>query len=181
MPERYKHLIYLIPFEYIEYRLLNYLSKELLSIFKTDVIFGAKQALPAASYNQYRSQYRASAFLEALQNLKLNGKIIGITNVDIYAPKHDYTFSVADPENKVAIAALTRLQPLYYKTYQDESVFWLRVLKEIIHATARLYGLEHCFRQECVMHASNTIMSIDIKTDRFCGDCRRLLKSAVEQ
>lgn len=172
--------IYLVLFDYIESRLLNYLAKELTGVFQAEIILGAKQPLPSASFNQYRNQYRASAFLEMLKKMQLNGKVIGISNVDIYIQNFDFIFSVADPSTQVAVVSLTRLTPIYYKMYQDDSVYWMRVLKECIHATGRLYGLEHCYRQECVMHSSNSIMNIDIKSERLCGDCYRLLKEAIE-
>ncbi len=181
MPDINSTPLYLVPFEYIEYRLLNYLAQELGMLFETEVIFGAKQPLPAASYNQYRSQHRANAFLETLQKLNLEGQVIGITNVDIYAPKFDYLFSITNTDTKIAVISVVRMKPVYYKMYQDETVYWLRVLKEAIHAAGRIYGIDHCFRQECVMHSSKTILNIDIKADRLCGDCRRLLQALLEK
>jgi len=173
--------IYLVPFEYIESSLLNYLVNELNEFFRVNIVIENKQPLPPASYNQYRNQYRATAFLQALQNLHKQEKTVGICNVDIYASNLDFVFSIAEPSAQVAIVSLTRLRPIYYKMYQDEGVFWMRVLKEIFHALGRIYGLEHCYRQECVMSGSSSIMDIDIKSDRFCGDCRRLIRAAIEK
>jgi archaemetzincin len=181
MTEAVTEPIYLVPFEHIESPLLHYLENELPRIFPNKNIITGKQSLPKASYNQYRNQYRASAFLQVLQDMHQSGKIIGICNVDIYAHNLDFVFSVAEPSEQVAIISLTRLRPIYYKMYQDESVFFTRIFKETLHALGRAYGIEHCYREQCVMSASSSIMSIDIKTDRFCADCQGLLKTAARK
>lgn len=174
--------VLVVPFQHIESLLLNYISNEIKVTFDLSVELVNKQPLPSNSYNQYRDQYRTNAFLDALTRFrKNNNMVIGICDVDIYAPNTEYVFNIADIERKVAVVSITRLKPIYYNMYQDENIFWGRVIKEIFHTLGRLYGLEHCYRAECVMFLSNTILSVDIKSNRFCGDCRKLLQIATER
>lgn len=180
MSDKAKEPIYIIPFEYIETLILKHLVAELGIIFKTDIIIEPKRGLPKASLNQYRDQHRANAFINSLYNNYEQGKVVGLCDVDIYAQNLDFVFGLADPLAATAVVSLVRLKPSYYGMIQDDSIFCLRCVKETMHELGHLYGLEHCFRQECVMHFSRSIMDTDRKPQRFCGDCRKILQMVTD-
>lgn len=167
--------INLVPFEHIDSMILNYLKNEVSEIFQSPVVISKKLSLPNQALSSYRNQYRAMYFLDMLQSLCVSDKVIGICDVDLYTKDTNFIFGLADPTRSVAVVSFARLKPISYGIYTADNLFLTRLLKEIIHELGHLYGLEHCHREECVMHFSISLIDIDIKDKRFCGKCHSML------
>jgi archaemetzincin len=131
------------------------------------------------AYNSKRQQYLA---LELLDKLKKSGvakdeKVLGIVDVDLYAPGLSFIFGQADITSGVALISLCRLRQEYYGLPPDDTLFLDRAAKEAVHELGHTFGLGHCKNTRCVMHFSNSLADTDLKQIAFCGKCRpKLIK-----
>ncbi len=133
---------------------------------------GLKQLEDA--YDSQREQYLASKLIGSLVALGKgrNERVVGITEVDLYAPGLNFVFGEADIIHKVAIISLCRLRQEYYGLPPDKKLFIQRATKEIVHEIGHTFDLEHCPDQKCVMHFSNCLADTDWKEASFCSKCR---------
>jgi archaemetzincin len=90
-------------------------------------------------------------------------KILGVVDIDLYAPGLNFVFGEADMNSGVAIISLCRLRPEHYGLPPDESLFLERVIKEAIHELGHTYGLGHCHNSRCVVYFSNSLPDTDRK------------------
>jgi len=126
-------------------------------------------------YDPERGQYLAPALLAKLesQGVSKDEKVLGIADVDLYAPGLNFVFGQAYTSSGVAIISLYRLR----EGPADKAKLLDRATKEAVHELGHTFGLEHCSNSKCVMHFSNSLQDTDIKQVTFCGHCRpKLIK-----
>jgi len=128
----------------------------------------------ADAYDSQRGQYLASKLIGSLIALGKgrDERVVGITEVDLYAPGLNFVFGEADIIHKVVIISLCRLRQEYYGLPPDKKLFIQRATKEIVHEIGHTFDLEHCPDQKCVMHFSNCLADTDWKEASFCSKCR---------
>jgi archaemetzincin len=101
----------------------------------------------------------------------INGKILLLTEFDLYVPALTFVFGEAQLNGKHSIVSLCRLHEEFYSGRTDHSLLLKRSLKEILHEIGHNFGLKHCLNWDCVMHASLSIEEVDIKGDQYCKTC----------
>ncbi|MFZ1080950.1 MAG: archaemetzincin family Zn-dependent metalloprotease [Candidatus Kryptoniota bacterium] len=129
------------------------------------------------SRNQYSSTSILSALLEKFSEWvpsedRLDCKILGVTEGDLFVPVLTYVFGEAQFVGKAAVVSSHRLHEEFYGLQSDESIFKTRLVKEAIHELGHTFGLIHCNNYLCVMHSSTGVEEIDMKTEKLCEDCR---------
>lgn len=137
-------------------------------------VYSLKQA-----YDSKRKQYLASALLKRLKKsgVSKEEKVLGIADVDLYAPGLNFVFGQADMSTGTAVISLCRLKQEYYGLPADEVLFLDRASKEAVHELGHTFGLAHCTDDKCVMHFSNSLADTDWKEVTFCSKCRpKLIK-----
>jgi len=170
-------MITLVPVGEVEKSALETLRQPLTKAFgqRTGVEDGIK--LPRESWDQRRGQYLASMLLAELPPPSLGGRVLGVVDVDIFAPGLNFVFGEADITGRKAIISLVRLRQEFYRLPGNENLFQERALKEAVHELGHTFGLDHCPDPKCVMHFSNSLSDTDLKQATFCGRCRpKLIK-----
>ncbi|MDI6819458.1 MAG: archaemetzincin family Zn-dependent metalloprotease [Candidatus Hodarchaeaceae archaeon] len=133
---------------------------------------GTPLELPVAAYDPHRMQYRADIVLErVLHTARGEGKVLALTDVDLYVPRLNFVFGQAQCPGTVALVSLRRLDPAFYGEPSDYELLLKRATKEAVHELGHTFGLNHCSALGCVMTFSNSIFEVDEKKAKFCERC----------
>lgn len=165
--------IILVPVGKVDPAEIRMLEDPLEAAFSCDVAIGEEVPLPAAARNAARSQYDAEMVLEFLSlsvETTGDGRVLGVTNADLYFPGMNFVFGIAG--RRCALISLHRLRQPFYSLPEDPAVFRHRAIVEAVHELGHTFGLAHCKDPRCVMRFSNTIAETDRKGPAFCTACR---------
>jgi archaemetzincin len=168
-------MITLVPIGVVDKRYLETLGKSLTEVFGQKTRVGDGIKLTDEGWNQHRNQHLASVLLAGLPASGSDDRVLGVVDVDIFAPGLNFVFGEADITGRRAIISLQRLQQEFYGLTKNEDIFQERTLKEAVHELGHTYGLDHCLNPACVMHFSNSLHDTDLKGWNFCPACRARL------
>lgn len=170
--------IFIAPVKFSNKTLLNDVLHHLKqsSEFQTEEIF--LDINISGLYSHERKQYYSTGFIEQAIKLteKYDGKILILTEVDLYVPVLTFLFGEAQLGGKHSLVSVCRLHEEFYSGQGNYNILLERTLKEIHHELGHNFGLKHCTDWDCVMHSSNGIEEVDIKGNYFCGECIKSIK-----
>ena len=174
MVERRTMKISLKPVGSIEGYVIEELKEKLKQVFGCPAEVAPGITDLDQTYDPERKQYLSSALLASLSILgaERGDKIMGIADIDLYAPGLSFVFGEADTTSDTAIISLYRLRQEYYGLPPDKTLLMERALKETVHELGHVFGLIHCDNSQCVMHFSNSLADTDWKQAKFCSQCR---------
>ncbi len=154
-------------------KITNELRDRVSAVFHCPVEICAGFSHLAHAYNPERKQYLSSQLIATLSTSERekDERVVGITNVDLYAPRLNFVFGEADVISGTAIVSLCRLRQEYYGLPPDKALLLKRATKEIVHELGHTFGLSHCPNAKCVMHFSNSLADTDYKEESFCSKC----------
>lgn len=127
-----------------------------------------------AGYDPLRRQWNAGKLLAALDELpegRAAGRVLGITEVDLFIPILTFVFGLAYLEARAALISVHRLHPEFYGLPPAPDLVLRRLEKEALHEIGHTCGFKHCEDRSCVMHYSNTAEEVDLKEARYCPVC----------
>jgi len=126
------------------------------------------------AYDARRGQYHAASIIDQLKSQRRakDEKVLGIVDVDLYAPHLNFVFGQADIASGTAVISLCRLRQEFYGLPEDRSLLLERATKEAVHELGHLLSLGHCPETKCVMHFSNSLDDTDWKQAAFCNRCQ---------
>jgi archaemetzincin len=135
------------------------------------------------AFDSRRDQYNSMELLarQAGHPLAGNGKVLGITDVDLFIPILTFVFGQAQLRNRHALVSVFRLRQQFYGLPDSPDLFLERCEKEAIHELGHTFGLVHCGDYRCVMHFSNSIEQVDLKDNLFCPACTPLFQASLEE
>lgn len=175
--------IILLPIGEVETWILNGLEKDLENTLGCKVERHKPVDVPSDAFNPARGQFNSSHILSKLPSLieaEKRDKVIGITDVDLYAEGLNFVFGEAEPGGQFAVISLARLRQSFYSLPENKAIFLERARKEAVHELGHGVGLAHCSHSECVMHFSNSLSDTDRKSASFCSECRARLEKLIK-
>jgi archaemetzincin len=167
----------------VEEALMLFLAGRLAEVFGVTVEISARMPSPRYAYEERRGQHHSSVILTRLRRAweGVYDIILGVTDVDLFAPPLNFVFGEADMVHQVAVISLFRLRPEIYGQPANRGLFQERALKEAVHELGHTFGLMHCGHYRCVMYFSNSLSDTDRKSHSFCRRCKDALASALSR
>jgi len=129
---------------------------------------------PAGTWDPRRRQHATAPMLRWLLEVgPPEGKVLGITDQDLFIPILTYVFGEAQLGGRAAVCSAARLaegvEVAGPRLLRD------RLAKEAIHEVGHAFGLHHCDARGCVMGRSPGVAGVDLKSHQLCTTCRRRL------
>jgi archaemetzincin len=125
------------------------------------------------AYSKERAQYFSTQIIaEAIKHTgDINGKVLLLTEYDLYIPVLTFVFGEAQLKGKHSIVSVCRLHEEFYSEISNDNLLFKRTMKEVLHELGHNFGLKHCTDWDCVMHSSPGIEEVDIKGGTYCSSC----------
>jgi len=165
--------IFIAPIKFYSALLLQNLVTELSKRFSSGIHVIDLELNLDDFFSIDRKQYFSTQIIaEAMRFTHgFNGKIILLTDVDIFVPALTFIFGEAQFNGKHSVLSVCRLHEEFYSGISNEKLLLERTIKEALHELGHCYGLRHCIDWDCVMHSSPGIEEVDIKKNTFCRKC----------
>jgi len=165
--------IFIAPVKFHNTLLLQNLVYELSRRFSSDVEVIDLRLNIDNFFSHERKQYFSTQIIAEAMKLtdSYNGKVVILTDVDIFVPALTFIFGEAQLNGKHSILSVCRLYEEFYSNASDKNLLLSRTIKEALHELGHCYGLRHCLDWDCVMHSSPGIEEVDIKGISYCRNC----------
>jgi archaemetzincin len=170
--------IAIAPVGEVEAMLMGWVAEDARAVLGRDVVAVARIPWPSHAFSRQRDQWRAALILDALADAKRADwlRLLGIADVDLYAPNLNFVFGEADERRGVAVFSTARLR----LGAENTDRLRRRAATEAIHELGHTFGLMHCSRPSCVMWFSNSLAETDRKDVRPCAEHARELARALD-
>jgi archaemetzincin len=130
---------------------------------------------PAETLDARRQQHRSGVILRWLTGQVPEGRVLAVTDVDLFIPVLTFVFGEAQLGGRAAVVSTARLHAA--EAPRDARVLLERLAKEAVHELGHVLGLVHCAKAACSMSRSASVRDLDRKGNLLCRDCRtRLLE-----
>ncbi|HEX9053227.1 MAG TPA: archaemetzincin family Zn-dependent metalloprotease [Anaeromyxobacter sp.] len=155
--------------------LVEHVHRHLARAFERPVLPWTGPERPRHAFDPRRRQHASGAILRWLvENGPREGKVLGVTDRDLFIPILTYVFGEAQLGGKAAVVSTARLA-------EDVELFGRRLLverlaKEAVHEVGHAFGLVHCGTAGCVMSRSPAVREVDEKSPEPCAECRARLR-----
>ncbi len=154
--------------------LLAHVVKHVARAYRAEVSTFEAPGTPAHAFDPKRNQHSSGEILKWLLPLApAGGKVLGVTDRDLFIPILTYVFGEAQLGGAAAVISSARLG-------DELDLFGPRVVrerlaKEAVHELGHCHGLRHCQTPGCVMGRSASVREVDEKGLGLCSDCRGVL------
>ncbi len=158
----------------VEQDLLEHVHRHLASAFGRPVLSWDRPERPRHAFDARRRQHASGAILRwLLETGPRDGKVLGVTDRDLFIPILTYVFGEAQLGGNAAVVSTARL--LEDVELVGRRLLVERLAKEAVHELGHVFGLVHCGTAGCVMSRSPAVREVDEKSAEPCGECRALL------
>ena len=130
---------------------------------------------PRDTLDPRRGQHASGAVLRwLLEAGPPGGKVLGVTDQDLFIPILTYVFGEAQLGGTAAVCSTARLAEGV--ELAGPRLLTERLAKEAVHEVGHAFGLHHCDTPACVMGRSAGLRGVDEKSHQLCKTCRQRLK-----
>lgn len=173
--------IFLVPLKFSNQQLLKKIVEELSKRFTNKIKVIKLEANIDDFFSIERQQFYSTQIIAEImkQTEQIHGKVIILTEVDIFVPALTFIFGEAQLNGKHSIVSVCRLHEEFYSGLSNFKLLIERSIKEILHELGHNYGLRHCLDWNCVMHASHGIEEVDIKGNSYCAKCAKMIDGFI--
>jgi archaemetzincin len=160
--------------EEVDPDLMDHVRRKLSRAFNAPTALWSGDARPRHAFDPRRKQHASGVILRwLLEHGPAEGKVLGITDRDLFIPILTYVFGEAQLGGRAALVSTARL-------YEDVELYGPRLFverlgKEAVHEVGHAFGLVHCASEGCVMGRSPAVREVDEKTSELCEECRARL------
>jgi archaemetzincin len=130
---------------------------------------------PVEAWDARRKQWSSSRILSWLAATVPSGRVLGVTDQDLFIPILTFVFGEAQLGGRTAVISTARLAE---PGLPDDRIVLERLAKEAVHEVGHVYGLLHCDTPDCVMARSSTVRDVDRKRGELCPSCRAQVRRA---
>lgn len=164
--------------------LMAHLHRHLARAFDRPVVSWDRPERPRHAYDPRRRQHATAAILRWLLEVgPRGGKVLGVTDRDLFIPILTYVFGEAQLGGEAAVVSTARLSEDARLLAADggerdpaaRRLLAERLAKEAIHEMGHAFGLVHCGTPGCVMSRSPAVREVDEKGWEPCETCRARL------
>jgi archaemetzincin len=136
-------------------------------------------ARPRHAFDPRRRQHASGAILRwLLEAGPPHGKVLGVTDRDLFIPILTYVFGEAQLAGRAAVVSTARL--VEDVELVGPQLLVERLAKEAVHEVGHTFGLVHCDVEGCVMGRSPAVREVDGKGAEPCAECRAKLAERAE-
>ena len=129
---------------------------------------------PTDTWDEKRKQHASGRFLRWLLAAgPAEGKVLGVTDQDLFIPILTYVFGEAQLDGRSAVCSTARLGEGV--ELAGPRLLVERLAKEAVHEVGHAFGLHHCDTPACVMGRSAGLRGVDEKSHLLCKICRQRL------
>lgn len=141
-----------------------------------------KRALDASrAYHADRGQWDGPSLARLWSGVvaRGQGRIVVLTDKDIFAEGLNWTTGCAMCHGRVALVSICRLRPAFWGRPRDDDLLVRRMTNIAMHELGHTWGkARHCTNR-CVLGGANSVAEIDALPLDYCPSCNRLAEEAV--
>jgi archaemetzincin len=143
------------------------------AIFGVEAVIMPEIPVPGSALRPERMQHDADALLDVLfDRLSLDVcRIVGVTEVDLYAEGRNFVFGYAHMRDRVAIFSTCRLRDSFWGRAEDREAYGQRIDKALIHELGHTFHAPHCSEEQCVMRQVEHLWQLDELAASLCTSC----------
>jgi archaemetzincin len=158
-----------------EEALMEHVRVHLARAFGRPAVLWGSPERPQGSYDQRRRQHLTAPILQwILAAGPPGGKVLAVTDQDLFIPVLTYVFGEAQLDGVAALCSTARLKEGVELV--GPRLLRERLAKEAVHEVGHAFGLRHCDAPGRVMGRSPGLAGVDRKTHELCGTCRQRLR-----
>jgi len=158
---------------------LEHVRRHVERAFGPEVRIREPAGRPENTLDARRGQHGSSRLLAwLLHHGPPGGKVLGVTDVDLFIPILTFVFGEAQLGGAAAVVSTARLLD---PASRDRRALVERLAKEAVHELGHAMGLVHCAEPACAMSRSASVREVDLKSGALCRDCLVRLGEARER
>jgi archaemetzincin len=160
--------------EEVDQTLMDHVRLHLTRAFRRPTVRWDGAARPRHALDPRRRQHASGVILKwLLEQGPREGKVLGVTDRDLFIPILTYVFGEAQLGGRAALVSIARL--VEDVGLVGPQLLVERLAKEAVHEVGHAFGLVHCENERCVMGRSPAVGEVDEKSSELCAECRARL------